>query len=122
MATRVLVLTHKMASKADNSIFLNVSERKIFGQNGVLRDNMSLDHTSSNIKIICSHDGYDGVDKYSVEVVDAKGNTCGNTCTLTKSISNSTSTSMKSRIFPVIRFNGKVTVSNLMYAIGDLEK
>ncbi|KAL7526845.1 hypothetical protein ACHAXR_001677 [Thalassiosira sp. AJA248-18] len=93
----------------ENSIFLNITERKIFGPAQILEENMKIDHMESPTKVTCKNDGHG---KYSIEVVDA----CppgGVAATLEKS-------SGKYFVFPMISFSGNVTVSGFKYAIDDL--
>ena len=49
-----------------NSIFLNVTERKIYGPDKILEENMNIDCLMSATKIICRHDGKQ---EYSIEVI-----------------------------------------------------
>ena len=100
----------------NNSIYLNITERKIYGPNGVLQENMMIDNVQSTTKIICRHDGRQA---YSVELKDDSPNpNCIATKTLVKS--EHYSGSQYYRVLPMIKFKGKVTVSNLKYAIDEL--
>ena len=95
-----------------NSIFLNVTERKIYGPDKVLEENMNIDCSMSATKIICRHDGKQ---EYSIEVTSHGGGTVA--AKLVKKTSQSYS---YIRVFPMVSFNGKVTVSGLKYAIEEL--
>ncbi len=89
-----------------NSIFLNVTERKVIAHNGILAENMKIDHMASTTKVICTHDG---LDKYSIEVEGS--NPIG--VKLTKRLGSR-------RVHPMISFFGKATISNLKYTIDEL--
>lgn len=88
------------------SVFLNITERKVFAYSGILAENMKIDHVASTTKVICT---YDGRGKYSIEVegtdpIDSKLSTEYN----------------NTRVRPMISFSGKVTISNVKYAIDEL--
>lgn len=103
---------HPLTESVGNSIFLNVTERKIFGPMSILEDNMMMNCNGSRTKVICK---YDGQMRYSIEVdgVSVRG---GVATTLNKP------SRFELCIFPVISFRGKVTVTGLKYAIDKLHE
>ena len=81
-----------------NSIFLNITDRKLWGSAGILEENLNIAHMASVTKVICT---YDGDKKYSIQVVDESGPVCGGSETIF--LDKSTSY----RVFPMISFSGK---------------
>mmetsp|Transcript_20686 Transcript_20686/g.30458 ORF Transcript_20686/g.30458 Transcript_20686/m.30458 type:complete len:370 (+) Transcript_20686:134-1243(+) len=104
-----------LSEVVENSIFLNITERKIFGPDSILEENMSIKNKKSATKVICRHDG---LRKYSIEVLDIISTTGGVAATL--SHESPRSAYSENAIFPMISFSGKVTVSGLKYAIDQL--
>jgi hypothetical protein len=97
-----------------NSIFLNVTERKILGPDTILKENMNIDHIKSATKIVCRHDGKL---QYSIEVLDDVFDSS------TSQVAEATlvrSSVGSYPVFPFISFIGKVKVSDLKYAIDEL--
>eukprot|EP00979_Chaetoceros_neogracilis_P008512 scaffold1895_cov222-Chaetoceros_neogracile.AAC.3 len=102
-----------------NSIFLNVTERKILGPTTILKENMNIDHMNSATKIVCRHDGKL---QFSIEVLDDIFDSSTSQvakAALDKRRRNDT-TGKYTTVFPIISFIGKVKVSNLKYAIDEL--
>ena len=67
---------------------------------------MKIDHVASTTKVICTHDGRG---KYSIEVEG------------TDPIDSKLSTEyVNTPVRPMISFSGKVTISNVKYAIDEL--
>jgi len=98
-----------------NSLLFSTTERKIFGPGVVLADNMQIGHTAP-IKITCTHDGHQ---EYSIEVVNASPSSYEATTTLAKKRYLGKGSDY-ARVFPMVSFNNKVTVSGLKYAIDQL--
>ena len=92
-----------------NSIFLNITDRKLWGKR-ILEENLNIAHMASVTKVICT---YDGDKKYTIQVVDESGPVCGGSETIFLDTNGY-------RVFPMISFSGKVTVSGLKYAIDKL--
>ena len=106
----------------ENSIVLSVTERKIFGPDRILEENMKIDHMVSTTKITCRYGGDREYGEYSIEVVDVSP-PGGVATTLKKSRVVSTGSYGSSRtiyVRPMISFSGKVTVSGLKYRIDHL--
>eukprot|EP00584_Thalassiosira_punctigera_P002878 CAMPEP_0172533122 /NCGR_PEP_ID=MMETSP1067-20121228/5930_1 /TAXON_ID=265564 ORGANISM="Thalassiosira punctigera, Strain Tpunct2005C2" /NCGR_SAMPLE_ID=MMETSP1067 /ASSEMBLY_ACC=CAM_ASM_000444 /LENGTH=365 /DNA_ID=CAMNT_0013317713 /DNA_START=49 /DNA_END=1146 /DNA_ORIENTATION=- len=97
----------------ENSIYVNIAERKIFGSDSILEENLKIDHMESSSDITCR---YDGKSEYSVELVGISPSG-GVASTLQKTRYYSRD---DYRVFPMIAFSGKVTVSSLKYAIDNL--
>ena len=113
---RKSVLSRTLTEVAHNSIFLSVPERKIFGPTSILKENMSFNYKESATKVVCRHDGHQ---EYSIEVAGVSPTEGGVATTLQKS-KQSSYDSPYARVFPMISFSGKVTVSGLKYAIDQL--
>jgi len=77
----------------------------------MLEENLNIAPMASVTKVICT---YDVDKKYTIQVVDESGPVCGGSETIF--LDKSTSY----RVFPMISFSGKVTVSGLKYAIDEL--
>jgi len=90
----------------ENSIVMSITERKIFGPDKILEENMRIDHMVSTTKITCRHDE---LGEYSIEAVDVSP-PGGIATTLKKSRVVSTGSYLSS----------KVTVSGLKYRIDHL--
>ena len=102
--------SHLLNEAVPNSIFYNLAERKLYGPDDILQENVSA------TTIICRRRGQK---EYSVELVNANPNNGEETATIEQEISSSDySTSLC--VFPMIAFTGKVTVLNLKYAIDEL--
>jgi len=99
----------------ENSIFLNITERKIFGPDSILEENMSINYKKSATKVICRHDG---LREYSIEVVGVNSSSGGVAAKLSHERPRNSFSDIA--IFPMISFSGKVTVSGLKYAIDQL--
>eukprot|EP00957_Ditylum_brightwellii_P117553 8965305-Ditylum_brightwellii.AAC.1 len=78
-------------------------ERKIFGPDSILEENMSINYKKSATKVICRHDG---LRKYSIEVLDIISTTGGVAATL--SHKSPRSAYSEKAIFPMISFSGKI--------------
>jgi len=98
-----------------NSIFLNITDRKIFGPSSILEENMGINYKKSATKVICRHDG---LREYSIEVVGVNSSSGGVAATLSHERPRNSFSDIA--IFPMISFSGKVTVSGLKYAIDQL--
>ncbi|KAL7537239.1 hypothetical protein ACHAWF_005703 [Thalassiosira exigua] len=102
-----------------NSCFLSIADRKIFGPDGVLEENMNMwiDHLDTATKITCRHDGNG---EYSIEVVGISppGGVAAMLQTR-RDIGEGYST-VYAPVFPMISFSGKVVVSGLKYAVDKL--
>ena len=98
-----------------NSLYLNLGERKAFGpsctDNNVLAKNLRINHTESTTKLVCRRSGGHNVKsrRFSVQLED------GTEVDAMLDYENSSKT-----VMPMIVFSGKVTVSDLNYAIDEL--
>lgn len=97
---------HPLNESKANSIFLNISERKIFGPSTTLDENIKIDHMESTIKVICRH----AHGEYSIEVVDVSP----------IEIAATFKESVNCLVFPMISFSGTVLVSGFKYAVDEL--
>jgi len=85
----------------DDSIYLNITDRKLWGSADILEENLNIAHMASVTKVICTY------------VVDESGPVCGGSETIFLDTAGY-------RVFPMISFSGKVTVSGLKYDIDKL--
>lgn len=94
----------------NRSIFLNIAERKVFGPTAILEQNMRIDHAESLTKVICQRSGSLGQRDFSITV--------GDNAKVSASIANCFPHELV-RILPIIHFSGKVTVSDVKYALDE---
>ncbi len=91
------------------SLILNVTERKVFGPESILEQNMRVNHNDSTTKVNCQRSGQkrkSSTREYSIEVAD----------------NERVALSMDYvPILPLIHFSGSVTISGLKYAINELK-
>ena len=104
------VVTHTLDVCVPNSLILNIKDRKIFGAEDVLAENMKIDYMESATKVLCRHDGNK---QYSIALMDDSSTGEVVETSLVK-INGS------HRVLPMVSFTGKVTVSGLKYAIDEL--
>ena len=62
-----------------NSIFLNITDRKLWGSAAMLEENLKIAHMASVTKVVCT---YDGDKKYTIQVVDESGRVWGGSETI----------------------------------------
>ena len=106
------VHSHPLNEAVPNSIFYNLAERKLYGTDNILQENVSA------TTIICRRRGKK---EYSVELVNASPTNDGAaTATVEEEISSRDYSTLC--VLPMISFTGKVTVSNLKYAIDELDE
>lgn len=106
-------------SYPQNGLFLNIAERKAYGPynnndvNTILGENLRMNHTEAATKLVCRRVGgtHKTQRKYSIELTDG-----------TKVDTNmiDPQPNRDTRVLPIIAFSGKVTVSDLSYAIDEL--
>ena len=93
-----------------HSLILNITERKVFGQESTLEQNMRVNHTDSTTKVNCHRSGkkrHASSREYSIEVAD------------NERVAHSIHI-VHSDILPLIHFSGSVAISGLKYAINEL--
>ena len=84
-----------------NSIFLNITDRKLWGSADILEENLNIAHMASVTKVICT---YDGDKKYTIQVVDESGPVWGDQKRVRYLVDDKSSSY---RVFPMISFSGK---------------
>ena len=97
-----------------HSLILNVTERKVFGPESTLEQNMRVNHTDSTTKVNCHRSGkkrHASSREYSIEVTDNER--------VALSLNNE-AIEFKT-ILPLIYFSGSVLISGLHYAINELD-
>jgi len=96
-------------SMYQNSMYLNIAERKAYGWKSILGENLRMNHTEEATKLVCRRSGGTHQQrKYSIELADG---------TKVDAILRNP---RKDRVLPVIFFSGKVRVYGLKYDIDDL--
>jgi len=102
---------NNLTGSYDNSLFLNITERKAFGPKdnktdriNILGENLRINHIESATKVICRLGGA-SKRKYLIELADG---------------TEFDATLTKSYVWPIISFSGKVIVSGLKYDIDEL--
>jgi len=103
-----------------NGVFLNIAERKAYGPKNnrsgadtILGENLRMNHTETATKLVCRRVGgtHKTQRKYSIELVDG---------TKIDATLIDPEPNYGNCVLPIIAFSGKVTVSGLRYAIGEL--
>lgn len=106
-----------------NSIFLSIAERKVFGPrsnrsgapNNILCENLRIDNSEAATKVVCRRSGgtqHNTQRKHSVELEDGTN--------VETFLNDDPRPDNVYRLLPFILFSGKVTVSDLKYAIDEL--
>jgi hypothetical protein len=109
---------YDLTDSFNNSLFLNITQRKAFGpkvnhSTKILGDNLRINHTESATKVICCRKfvgTHEKQKKYSIELAD------GTEVDATLSENDDD----KIRVLPMISFSGKVKVSGLKYSVDEL--